>query len=119
MNNSIPHPQADILRAIADGKTIQWKAARSEDIDEDKWEDLDPKYTLNCIAQYLGGKHHHFRIKPETKTGWIAIYPPGFSGPSGVTIVSDMYQTKQLLEIAMSDKPIAIIQITYTPGEGL
>lgn len=114
MTNPNQHPHADILRAIADGKEIEYTAT-TKGI-EYRWMICPPKsifYYLNRPEDYA------FRIKPETKTGWIAIYPPGFSGPSGVTIVSDMYQTKQLLEIAMSDKPIAIIQITYTPGEGL
>lgn len=50
-----PHPQADILRAIADGKTIQAQH-RSVKI----WEDLEKPLTFIGYAEY------ELRIKPET-----------------------------------------------------
>lgn len=49
------HPQAEILRAIADGKTVQRLKDRG------LWVDA----SLNCLCNYPTGS---FRIKPETIT---------------------------------------------------
>lgn len=57
MKDLTPHPQADILRAIADGKTVQ---IRHED-DDAWWEPTD-------ALQYINSDKHKFRIKPETIT---------------------------------------------------
>lgn len=48
-----PHPQAEILRAIADGKTVQMSNKDYE------WVDAG----LKCLVNYPTGA---FRIKPET-----------------------------------------------------
>lgn len=53
MKGLTPHPQADILQAIADGKTVQMS---NEDYE---WVDAD----LKCLVNYPTGA---FRIKPET-----------------------------------------------------
>jgi hypothetical protein len=110
------HPHADIFRAIADGKTIQWKAAKSLDIDKDTWEDIPETHVLQCLAQYLGRNNHHFRIKPETKTGWIIL-----SNIKSGRFSSCVYPTKQEAELvaAECEDIEAIKEITYTPGEGL
>ncbi len=55
MKELTPHPQADILRVIADGKTVQ---IRHED--DDAW--WEPTNAL----QYINSDKHKFRIKPET-----------------------------------------------------
>lgn len=53
-----PHPQADILRAIADGKTVQMRSTSAYEANE-WWEPGD-------ILRYINDGHHEFRIKPET-----------------------------------------------------
>lgn len=55
MKKLTPHPQAEILRAIADGKTVQ---IRHED--DDAW--WEPTNAL----QYINSDKHKFRIKPKT-----------------------------------------------------
>lgn len=59
MNEELtPHPKADILRAIADGKTVQMRSTSAHE-DNEWWEPGD-------ILQYINDGHHEFRIKPET-----------------------------------------------------
>lgn len=52
-----PHPQADILRAIADGKTIQVRAAFDP---EDGWDDSV------MPLKFIGVDGYCLRIKSET-----------------------------------------------------
>ena len=52
------HPQADILRAIADGKTIQWR--RSEFME---WRDTDTPWLV------ISSNDIELRIKPEKLAG--------------------------------------------------
>lgn len=52
------HPQADILRAIADGKTVQMRSTKNYD-DNEWWEPTD-------VLGYINSDKHEFRIKPET-----------------------------------------------------
>lgn len=57
-----PHPYAEILRAIADGKQVQRR------VGIDKWCDVDRNYALYYIREatmHLG--HTDLRIKPEPK----------------------------------------------------
>ena len=53
-----PHPHAEILRAIADGKEIQF----AYDTEPGNWLFIDTKTVLS----QLHTKHYHFRVKPET-----------------------------------------------------
>ena len=107
------HPQAEILRAIADGKTIQWKIDKDQC---DEWCDVPDAEIINCLSMYGGGRDHHFRVKPETITGWIGIAKGGGTfGP---------YVSKEVLINYLKAENwfgacVAIIQITYSPGEGL
>lgn len=57
MKELTPHPQAHILRAIADGKTVQ---IRHED-DYAWWEPTD-------ALGYINSDKHKFRIKPDDIT---------------------------------------------------
>ena len=52
------HPQANILRAIADGKVVQMRSTVNMK-DNDWWEPAD-------VLSYIGSGTHEFRIKPET-----------------------------------------------------
>lgn len=55
-----PHPQAEILRAIADGKTIEARRIKSP-IDEEWHEPHEAIYLVN-------DDNYELRIKPETIT---------------------------------------------------
>lgn len=52
------HPQAHILRAIAEGKTIEMRR-KTSDTDNEWW-------VSNIVLQYLDDADREFRIKPET-----------------------------------------------------
>lgn len=111
MTNPIPHPHADILRAIADGKTeFQRKYTGLYD-----WEPCDATVILYYIQQEAD--EPKFRIKPETKTGWINIYSGEPLGTTGI----DIWSSKEYADISADQvlTRVACIQITYTPGEGL
>ena len=53
-----PHPQAHLLRAIADGKQIQIKRSS-------EWRNCDASTALTRLASVAP---HHIRIKPDTVT---------------------------------------------------
>lgn len=55
-----PHPKADILRAIADGKPVQMRSTKNYE-DNEWWEP-------SAVLQYIDDKSKEFRIKPETMT---------------------------------------------------
>lgn len=103
------HPYADILRAIADGKEIETR--RPTDM---KWEECRSGY---FFVNYTNSDIE-FRIKPEVKTGWIGIY--SYNNISGrLSLISDMYESKEQVINNASSELEAVIQISYTPGEGL
>lgn len=63
-----PHKHADVLRAIADGKAVQWQ---SEDF-LGGWHDFYPTGVITPLTH----QRHNWRIKPEPKPdvvryGWI------------------------------------------------
>ena len=53
-----PHPHADLLRAIADGRQMQIKRPS-------EWRDCDASTALAGLASVAP---HHIRIKPDTVT---------------------------------------------------
>lgn len=53
---TIPHPHADLLRAIADGRQMQIKRPS-------EWRDCDASTALAGLASVAP---HHIRIKPDT-----------------------------------------------------
>lgn len=53
-----PHPKADLLRAIADGRQMQIKRPS-------EWRDCDASTALAGLASVAP---HHIRIKPDTVT---------------------------------------------------
>ena len=58
-----PHPHAYILRAIADGKQIQYQYCGSE------WKDCDPELVLTQLGlDYHSKPSYTLRIAPETIT---------------------------------------------------
>lgn len=58
MTENKQHPYADILRAIADGKIVQWQD------DENSWNDQHPDLVLRYIHDECDVKN--LRIKPRT-----------------------------------------------------
>ena len=67
--NLKPHPYADVLRALADGKTIQYSEV------DGVWRDVNlldkQMYKPPLFHLALGTKNHNkFRIKPEPKRLW-------------------------------------------------
>lgn len=85
-----------IVQAFAEGRVIQAKYD-----DDGAWIDTDSPSFYDCVE---------YRIKPETKTGWVNIYALG---------VAYGYSSKKEAEDQADPKRIACIQIIYTEGEGL
>lgn len=93
---------AEVMLAYAEGRQIQIKLNP-----ESEWEDINNP-SFRAFSEY--------RVKPETKTGWINIYESGTGIKTGC-----VHDTK---EIAVGERNttrecIACIEIHYTPGEGL
>ena len=62
-----PHTHADILRAIADGRTIEWQQSSGD------WFEEDAAETLNTLSLY---PPERWRIKPDTVTLTMEIPAP-------------------------------------------
>lgn len=110
------HPNAEILRAIAEGKEVQWKNTNASG----KWHDLylvgrREEAAIICLLQ--GADHLQWRIKPEKKTGWINVYVSEHIATSRHAIIWDTKQEAD--KNADHNSRIACIQITYEEGEGL
>ena len=110
--NPTPHRWAEVIKAWAEGKTIQ---CRSVDMIGSKWADSDPSNDT-MYGPWHNRKDLEWRIKPEVKTGWITIHNYGGESYAGNTI----YESQQLANKTTAHTGvIACIPITYTPGEGL
>lgn len=94
-----------VLQAYAEEKPIQFLHPEEQKINK-PWRDF--QYGINMDPPgYL--EIMNWRVKPEKKTGWIALYKNGH---------------EQITSVFFSYKPnvpdaIACIQITYEEGEGL
>lgn len=63
-----------IIVAFAEGKTLQYKSAVTP---ERGWVEYDPlKHTTWGLFAH-NPNYYDWRIKPEKKTGWIAIHKDG------------------------------------------
>lgn len=109
------HPHAEILRAIADGKEVEYHYAD----DNSFW------YAFNNKWNLMNDRSITFRVKPEVKTGWIVIMEVHHSDDEVTkqhNCTAIHYTREQAIEAA-SNYPsclnVAIKEITYTPGEGL
>jgi hypothetical protein len=102
-----PHPNAEILRAIADGKTVEWK-----DRGFVNWSEFNPysPSRLNWLITPNGSTDIQWRIKPEPITAWINLYQNG---------TGSIWLTKEEADNCANINRIACIQISYTPGEGI
>lgn len=67
-----PHKWAEVIKAWADGKEIQFRPRRPEG---EAWEDF---FTPRCprrASPDFNNSYYEWRIKPEKKSIWINIYP--------------------------------------------
>lgn len=101
-----PHKHAEVIKAWADGKAIQWKHMGP-------WCDFDsPKFGP------WNNPNIEWRVKPEKKTGWIAIYSTKTKNGAQTSYFYDnLDNLKDNLKRALV--PYTIVQIEYTEGEGL
>lgn len=105
------HKHAEILKALAEGKTIQYKNVHCDNV----WRDM-PYTTVGDVWNSLClGKDtsFSFRVKPEKKKGWINIYPTNQCSEK-------VHATKEAATIADgAEWRIACIEIEYDEGQGL
>ena len=67
-----PHKHAEVIKAWADGKTIQFKS-----IDSNEWGDAD----CSIYGQWLRFHPEHFyRIKPEEVVDYTVVHQDGRPG---------------------------------------
>lgn len=106
MNSQNAAQYLPLVKALAEGKTIQMNAGNKNSPD---WDDLHGGSII------FGDEPSFYRIKPERKTitGFVNVYP----GDIGTSIHRD----KDLAKIGGSPRRIACvpITITYEEGEGL
>lgn len=115
MNNPIPHPHAEILRAIADGKEIESRLIKLGITGGvGRWEDdLSLAAVFARMTSTDTQYRYEFRIKPEIKTGWINLFQNGKE-----IYTAGIWDTKEEANNCTATR-IACIPIQYTPGEGL
>ena len=101
------HKHADILRAIADGKVVEYKI-------EGKWNTRLTEYTNPLTTPYL-----EWRIKPEKKIAWLNIYPDINGDSNSTSDCGIMYHSKEEADKLRYPGRLACIKIEYEHGEGL
>lgn len=114
-----PHKYADVIKAWADGKPIQWRIDEESD-----WKDFN---FTNTYYRYPGWNNHEWRIKPEKKTGWIFIQTnnsPVRTKSNSVHYPNQfIYETHdeamQAFQNNYMSDVVACIQIEYEEGQGL
>jgi hypothetical protein len=112
--NPVPHRWAEVIHAFADGQQIQHCYLEGE-----KWSGwLDSKI---ADLVHLNSPYYKWRIKPQTKTGWICLYHNTLGQHLATEYIFDTQkQARTHAKQAPKEWPvIAVIQITYTEGEGL
>ena len=83
---STPHPQAEILHALADGKTIQGKTAGGNYVD------LRPNSVLASVLYGSGHDPGSLRVKPEPVKARFRVAEmrmPGMPGCNAYTTTAD------------------------------
>lgn len=115
------HPHADILRAIAEGKELEWSNVPNPT----KYEIVSGDSAIFVLGNYSKYPHFSMRIKQEVKTGWIALMnvDPDDIDLKKVANSVAVYPTREEA-IAMAKsfsriKTVACIKVSYIPGEGL
>ena len=104
----VPHRWIEAIKAWADGHQVQWAyiAAKNKQWTTHVDESVPDFNNLSLI----------WRIKPETKTGWIAIR----NSPSKYTSCTHIYSTRSdALAVCDLEDVEAAIQVTWEEGEGL
>lgn len=103
-----PHNHAEVIKAWADGKVIQYYVQDNNG----HWDDFD----TNNVPSFNNDRYQ-WRIKPETKTLWLAISKHGIPWTSSES-KADAVQGLKNRTAGYVDID-AVFQITYTEGEGL
>jgi hypothetical protein len=98
---------AEVIKAWADGKIIQYIPLYSES-DPADWVDFNVE-SEGAWGPWSCAPEYQWRIKPETKTIWVNVYPSTACG----------HQTKQQADRRAANNRLACVQVTYTEGEGL
>jgi len=107
------HPNADILIAFAEGKTIQF-------YNQDRWVDFRGESDMHPDEGPWDVDTGPWRVKPEKKIGWVVV----LNSPDYFVGGSKLYPTKEAALAAWRGEQDfcrvrSIIQITYEEGEGL
>ena len=110
----MPHRWAEVIKAWADGKEIQWRYVEPGN----NWVTYSSADRPSTML-FSADQSCEWRIKPETKTGWIIIYNDN-------TLSKLIHETEERCRYmsicangGIAANIAAIIPITYTEGEGL
>jgi hypothetical protein len=95
------HKHAAILRAIADGKDIQYRYVAAG-----KWWPSD----FAEFCRVVGDDAYQFRIKPERISAWLNVYGH---------MCSDLYDTREAADAGADAGRIACIPVEFDEGDGL
>ena len=98
------HPRADLITALAEGKTLQIKGSREDDR---HFRDYEPTGVRGWNALINVDSPYKFRIKPEHKTGWVNVYDNNIHH----------HATREEADKYASKARIACVK--WTEGEGL
>lgn len=108
-----PHKHAEVIKAWADGEMIQWRNGPSMN-----WHDYDvDEHPYGPWSDSEEWKNAGWRIKPEKKTGWLAI-SKGLNSSFSL-LSADEAKSQLVNNCGGVIECIACIQIEYTEGEGL
>jgi hypothetical protein len=114
-NKVVPHPNADVIIAWAEGKIVQYRSHVTA-----AW--IDHCYNKSAAPPHFSNANGgEWRIKPEVKTGWINIYPGMLKRDPDVydNDFAGIWKSEVEANNNRRSHCIACIQITYTEGEGL
>lgn len=76
-----PHVHAEVIKAWADGKTIQFKSGSS-----DEWLDAD----MNAGQWLMWSPAYSYRVKPEVVVDYTVVLSDGRPGSVFTSAISDL-----------------------------
>ena len=89
-----PHKWANVIKAWADGKSVQWKHMVWNDFPDAKLT-MDSRPYTYANGVFLGQTNYEWRIKPETVRYRRCLWKPGFDVIVGVCNNEDVAQALQ------------------------
>lgn len=112
------HKWAGVIKAWADGQSVQFRICISESREEwGEWMDFPNKLHHTYSPWDSPNAHIEWRVKPEVQTGWVNIFSTDIDG---VYMGNTIHETRaQALEHLPLLPRVAVIQISWTEGEGL